>query len=434
VSIAIFLDLLVSPASAQVENVPLRVEGAPRFYIDAVCFRASDPAHSYVELFYQIANDELQFVRTEAGFEAKFEMELIILDAKGNVVKSLTDFETVFVRQFDRTNSQYSHRINQFAVILPPGEYTFRAILRDLSSRQEGVREKVLRVPAFDSKGLLISELQLAREIALSQESSKFVKNGRRVVPNVTRTFGTSGLELFVYYEVYNLQPSSKGSAADSFRVDYLIRGENGKIQQTYTRYYLKPGITSVQTVRFSLEDFPAGRYQLEVRVCDQGTGEEASSRTQFFVNWPYSWLVDRDFERVLRQLRYIAKTWEIEKLRKTPPEKRLEAFQAFWKSRDPTPQTPENELMMEYYRRIRYANEHFRTQLGEGWESDQGQVYIIFGPPDEIRRYPFELATKPYEVWEYYSLNLSFVFVDEDGVGEYRLLDPFEANRFLSQ
>jgi hypothetical protein len=53
------------------------------------------------------------------------------------------------------------------------------------------------------------------------------------------------------------------------------------------------------------------------------------------------------------------------------------------------------------------------------------GMIFILFGPPSNIERHPFEIDYKPYEIWYYYELNREFVFVDETGFGEYRLVSP---------
>jgi GWxTD domain-containing protein len=43
--------------------------------------------------------------------------------------------------------------------------------------------------------------------------------------------------------------------------------------------------------------------------------------------------------------------------------EERDQFIEAFWQRRDPTPNTIENEYKEEHYRRIAYANEHFRRR-----------------------------------------------------------------------
>ena len=53
------------------------------------------------------------------------------------------------------------------------------------------------------------------------------------------------------------------------------------------------------------------------------------------------------------------------------------------------------------------------------------GMIYILFGPPTSVDRHPFEVDSKPYEVWNYYQINKQFVFLDESGFGDYRLITP---------
>ena len=79
---------------------------------------------------------------------------------------------------------------------------------------------------------------------------------------------------------------------------------------------------------------------------------------------------------------------------------------------------------MNEYYRRVAYADAHFKGYF-KGWRSDMGMVYITLGSPDQVTRRPYEIDSKPYEIWEYYTLNRSFVFIDQTNFGDYRLQNP---------
>src|SRR5688572_7868853 len=47
--------------------------------------------------------------------------------------------------------------------------------------------------------------------------------------------------------------------------------------------------------------------------------------------------------------------------------EERERLVEIFWRMRDPTPDTEENEAREEHYRRIAYANEHFASGV-QGW------------------------------------------------------------------
>src|SRR5271156_6818708 len=68
--------------------------------------------------------------------------------------------------------------------------------------------------------------------------------------------------------------------------------------------------------------------------------------------------------------------------------EERDQFIEAFWQRRDPTPDTEENEFKEEHYRRIAYANEHYAAGI-PGWKTDRGQIYIMYGPADEVDSHP---------------------------------------------
>jgi GWxTD domain-containing protein len=125
--------------------------------------------------------------------------------------------------------------------------------------------------------------------------------------------------------------------------------------------------------------------------------------------------------------------------------EEREQFIEEFWRRRDPTPETEENEFKEEHYRRIAYANEHFASGM-PGWKTDRGRIYITFGPPDEIESHPSggtyqrtpnegggNTTTYPFERWRYRYLadignDIVIEFVDPTMSGEYRMtIDPNE-------
>ena len=70
-----------------------------------------------------------------------------------------------------------------------------------------------------------------------------------------------------------------------------------------------------------------------------------------------------------------------------------------FWKRRDPTPLTPENERLLEHYRRVAYALEHYAKPNG-GWDK-RGEVFIRLGDPDHVSRWDDIQAERNREVQE---------------------------------
>jgi GWxTD domain-containing protein len=107
--------------------------------------------------------------------------------------------------------------------------------------------------------------------------------------------------------------------------------------------------------------------------------------------------------------------------------------IESFWKQRDPTPGTPENEYKDEHMRRWHYANEHFKRGAGRpGWMTDQGRTYIILGQPVNVERFEGTLGIVPCQAWTYHGdpqkeLPSLFVllFYQRGGAGEYKLYNP---------
>jgi GWxTD domain-containing protein len=107
--------------------------------------------------------------------------------------------------------------------------------------------------------------------------------------------------------------------------------------------------------------------------------------------------------------------------------------IEAFWKQRDPTPDTPKNEYKEEHYRRISYANQNFgKESPGPGWRSEMGRIYILLGEPKYQEKYENLTEVRPTTVWLYegltkYGLPNAFnvVFFKEDPNGEYKLYSP---------
>ena len=77
----------------------------------------------------------------------------------------------------------------------------------------------------------------------------------------------------------------------------------------------------------------------------------------------------------------------------------------AFWKVRNPDPDTETNSYKDEHYRRLTYANEHYGSaREQDGWRTDQGRIYIILGAPKQVVTYPAARNVRPMQIWFYES------------------------------
>lgn len=108
--------------------------------------------------------------------------------------------------------------------------------------------------------------------------------------------------------------------------------------------------------------------------------------------------------------------------------------IEAFWRQRDPVPETAANEFQEEHERRIRYANEYLgKGSSKAGWKTDRGRIHIILGKPASVSTYGAESSNLvPIETWFYQGdfgsgLPSTFyvVFFQEEGLGDYILYSP---------
>ena len=121
--------------------------------------------------------------------------------------------------------------------------------------------------------------------------------------------------------------------------------------------------------------------------------------------------------ERLLRPLRYITTRNEFNEMMRNQSAKA--ALDDFWLASTPNKDRAK-ELIRKYYNRVHDANRFFTSYL-EGWKTDRGMIYIVFGPPNIIYK------STNSESWVYgeennpMSLTLNFIKVD----------NPFTYNDF---
>jgi GWxTD domain-containing protein len=107
--------------------------------------------------------------------------------------------------------------------------------------------------------------------------------------------------------------------------------------------------------------------------------------------------------------------------------------IQAFWRMRDPTPGTPENEYQDEHLKRFKEANYRFRFgSARQGWMTDRGRMYIILGAPKSTTQIAGDNDVFPAEIWSYYGdtdkgmpVHFELVFYQYKNAGELKLYDP---------
>ncbi|NOX36260.1 MAG: GWxTD domain-containing protein [Calditrichaeota bacterium] len=360
------------------------------------------------------------FLRDGQRFWADVELECLLMRPHSGVVATRIYRDTLLAGDYRQTHDADEYRLFQFRLPVEAGKYQLRIVVRDRISRKEAIWEEEFDVQLPDSR-LAVSDIQLAhRGVIFDQNNLKY---SRGVVLYPERLFGLPEPKLFYYFEIYsrewiNDQPVEiqvRLRTPDHRNIPVLFRQQRLKIEKF-------PVFGTIET-----DTLPPGEYFL-VATVKSANGRVAVQKAKSF--WVYQNPADlrfRPYEAVLAELRLIATREEMAYLKKIPHSLRQQAVDRFWELRDPTPMTPANEVMTEFYRRVLFARMYFENgNLNDPHLSDRSKVYIVYGRPDKVLRNSNPLLRKNVEVWIYQRLEIQAIFLDEYGFGDYRLVEPF--------
>jgi len=114
--------------------------------------------------------------------------------------------------------------------------------------------------------------------------------------------------------------------------------------------------------------------------------------------HYPYMKLMDE----LIPPLTYFTSRSELDEIRNAKDPKI--AFENFWLNIHISPEAA-GAAIRSYYRAIKKANELF-TSYKEGWKTDRGMVYVIFGNPDRVFR------DNKKEIWLYGDIRFEFKII----------------------
>ena len=406
-------------------------EAVQRFQIglDYASFRDyADATQSYVEIYYSFNRRFLQFIPADQGLTATILMQLSVSDQEGNEVESRMWNTMSVVGDAEQARSTDYLIIDQVGINLPPGDYRIKLKATDVNSNAFGEAMLESRIREFSTRDLQLSDVQLAFSIEADTSAGRLLKGGRKVLPNPFRTFTHQGGMVYFYTELYNLKYDPE--AKPEYELKYRVLDKAGKKVKDFGKQTkAKPGNSAVVMSGINIGTLAGGEYVLEVEAKDKDTGKKVRSTKNFVIvrELTEEELAAEQISTFRDEVAYIATGAELDMFDDLNFTGKTTFIEEFWKKRDPNPETPENEFKIEHYRRLNYANLYFsRTkETGDGWNTDQGRVYILYGQPDEIERNVAARGVASWEKWNYFELQggVYFIFVDEDGYGVYRLV-----------
>ncbi len=384
----------------------------PTFVMRSYVYPSSVAGQAHVEIRLAMVYDILQFVKeTPNRYRASYEITAAIVDTRGNQVAGKIFRNDIVAEGFEETNSRQRVRGELIGLEVPAGDYKLSLDIMDVDTQKHLRREDDIKAADFVAGELQVSSLAIVsytRPVAV-RDSLQF---------NLNSTMRPRRELQGVYFELAN-------AAGDSVTIHYTIR--NFRDEEIAAWSEKLSGNSRAHLTELERFSRTPGQYNLQVEVSDRAA---TRTRKEFFTVMGSSSAGDADMPPAVsglyEPLRYIAKSNEYKRIATAPESQRDSLIAEFWKQRDPTPDTPTNELFAEYNRRLDLAIANFSIgRVGRtGWQTDRGRIYIQYGPPTDVQQQtPSNRTGVRYETWYYKDIDRSFIFRERIGTGDYELV-----------
>jgi GWxTD domain-containing protein len=399
----------VATASTGPDLPPLRASGAPYFTCD-VAISLDRDAKPALSVAVSLPYPDLQWIRIPNGFAAGAAISVVFEPHKPGRIYGDVWQHRVSVADYASTMSQSSMMVERRTIDVPPGRYTIRVMVSDLNGELQSTASDEIEVPDYARVPVGFADLDLGVVDSTGGNFSSVA----------TRLFGLDTERLAARVVLFDRRP---GSWPRNYTFHYRVLDDAGQEVAVGNQPVSLAASADPVIVRPVSSGLFIGSYVLEVTLVENKSRWRAERSFEVEESGPPR---GRDFERMLEPLAYIATPDEISRLHALPIDKQAEGWDAFWKKRDPTPDTPRNEALLEFFRRMRYAEQHFQG-FGPGWRSDMGRIYIKFGAPDQIESHPASAELGMVEIWYFSRPTRRFVFEDREGFGRYVMREGTE-------
>ena len=368
-----------------------------------------------VTTFVEIPFQSLQFIKKENSFFASYDVSISLRNKKGKRIFRKMWSDSIITNDYIQTQSKYRTKKHFVNLKVGKNEYIIDSELYDKDTRNKGSKKIKLDFSKKDKTPILFEPIVVTNlEGNWGFNDGEFPLTGKRIT-NID-----NGVTLII----------SGFVGTGQYQVEMFLDGKNEKDgfiiiknEETSDGYFI---------TRYKLKKDDLSRIGFNIKLIIEQNGKERSLFKNISIFKPGLSGFVNNVENSFQQMKYILTTDERKKAKGKKGKELETLFLSFWKERDPTPNTSINELMEEYYIRVNYVNEYFNMSWREGWETDFGMIYILFGPPDQIERSnSVSTSSSIYQIWYYNRLNKQFVFKDQNGFGDFKLDRPFIGQNF---
>jgi GWxTD domain-containing protein len=447
--------------------LPWRVGGSGGFTVDAVAFPDSS-GNTSLDVYVRIPNGTLGALARDPAGAARLRVTTRLRGVFGGAAAQ----EQVQEFAIEPADSAGGFgKVIGLRFPARPGIHRLQVRVDDVLSRRRGALswwvastarvEGEVRVAA-PRDGRDLSDIEFLWTEREGGRATVFKRGGRTLLPNPERLYGLFASELRTAFE-------ARSSVERPWHWTARVLDGGGRAIATQESTLAAARVLQGGVVA-DLSKAPAGGYDLELRVWQEGDAAPLVKRARFSVAWQAdSWL--RNPRDVQDEVHFLLGADDEEAFALLSPGEQEHYLDKFWALRDPAPGTRENEAKTTFQRRVAHANRTWtRPGLGKGMFSDMGRTFIRYGEPSEVQNQVMPTGDqtvdqiisqivasedrtigdvsakgpggdqRSFELWIYQGpigmppdadpavagrvrrKRLVFLFVDDVGVGDYRL------------
>ena len=398
---------------------------------------------SYVEVFTRVDCASVTWSQKGDKKTAGVNFILIISNNVGEIVA---------YDKYD-LNSESLDTIRDFLTVkrfqLQAGSYTIKVEATDNSNLENKVQlEKKISVDSkFPSTGL--SDIQLLGVCYPDSSDNVLAKNGIYIEPLAYQYLSQKNEFLRFYLEVYR----ADSSMTKELFIQYaILEGLKDNItSSSVLSKYKKLNLSPVEPLMLTLpvKDLKSGDYHLVINVQDKLKNVLATRKVNFTKSNPdadieflenYNDKLNNSFAQkigaedmdyILKALLPVTDQNQVSTLGELLKSNKLKSQQSFifqmWKAKSPS--NPE-ESYKAYMEVARAVDKKFYSNVGYGFQSDRGHIFLKYGKPSNVLAVDTEVDAPPYEIWYYTYLpttrqtNVRFLFYNPSlSHNDYKLL-----------
>ncbi len=440
IKLIVFLTVLINPL--------LFSQNTLNFAYDFALFR-DEGSKVYMELYYGFNPHELAFVKSSSGYEASGKFTLDIINKASGKTVAMKEYR-VPVTLADTSGKNKDFQLTgQLNILLDSGTYLIKISAGDVNDASKTFAlEDEIHLKAFETGKAAMSTIELSTGInKSSDENNIFYKNTLEVTPNPSGLYGKNLSKLYYYLELYGLNQAELGN--NFTIVTTLANSDGSEIKNTQKTYDTKTE-SKVEYGTVDITELPSNKYLFLVKLLNSESKELMRAFKIFYVYSgdsvnsnqtltdleneyllsEYAKMSEKDVDNEFKKAIYLMSDSQKDKYEslKSVDEKRMFMFK-YWKG------ISAYLTKKDYFARIDFANKNYKDDLRDGWKTDRGRIYSIYGKYDEIERFPYEGSTRAYEIWTYNKLQggIIFVFVDKSsGYGDFVLVHSTAQNEIF--